>query len=102
MAKQRLPTYSNLYDAKVRTVSEYENPYDVSRRGTVIPGQQQPTQADLDAIHEVPLAESEYIAADPNWNQNQHTQQENENYYNHNRESIGAYDQTFHQSNGGN
>jgi hypothetical protein len=39
MAKQRLPTYSHLYDAKVRTVSEYENPYDVSRRGTVVPGQ---------------------------------------------------------------
>ena len=33
--KQRAPTYSNVYDAQVRTTSEYENPYDVSRRGTV-------------------------------------------------------------------
>ena len=40
MAKERNPTYSNIYDAKVRTVSEYENPYDVSRRETFAPGQQ--------------------------------------------------------------
>ena len=35
MEKERAPTYSNLYDAKVRNASEYENPYDVSRRGTI-------------------------------------------------------------------
>ena len=38
MAHDRRPTYSNLYDAKLRTTSEYENPYDVSRRGTIAPG----------------------------------------------------------------
>lgn len=35
MTKERAPTYSNVYDAQVRTTSEYENPYDVSRRETI-------------------------------------------------------------------
>jgi hypothetical protein len=61
MANQRNPTYSHLYDAKLRTVSEYENPYDVSRRGTVAPGDQQQTQANLDAQNDIPLVESQYI-----------------------------------------
>ena len=39
MNKERAPTYSNLYDAKVRTTSEYDNPYDVSHKGTIAAGQ---------------------------------------------------------------
>lgn len=42
MVKERAPTYSNVYDAKVRTVSEYENPYDVSRRETFASNQLTP------------------------------------------------------------
>ena len=44
MNKERAPTYSNLYDATVRTTSEYENPYDVSRRGTIAAGGQNAEQ----------------------------------------------------------
>jgi len=43
MDKERAPTYSNLYDAKVRAASEYVDPYGVSRSGTVA-GQLTPAQ----------------------------------------------------------
>lgn len=62
---------SNAYDDKLRTTSEYENPYDVSRRGTVAPVQQ-PMQT-IPETH--PLQESLVVGSydhnDPNWQQNQ-------------------------------